>query len=52
MKFENFVILEKPMSESKMKETTKQGFAFRLTLFSISEECKKDIINEVKKNHM
>ncbi len=44
MSLNNFVVLKNPISASKMKELTNQGFSFRTTLFSISEEAAKKII--------
>lgn len=48
MHLDNFVVLEQPLSASKMKEVTGHGFNFRQTLFSISEEDSKKIIDEIK----
>ena len=44
MHLDNFVILTAPISASQMKEITGYGFNFRQTLFSISEEAAKKII--------
>lgn len=44
MHLDNFVILTTPISASQMKEITGYGFNFRQTLFSISEEAAKKII--------
>ncbi|WP_312060879.1 hypothetical protein [Anaerotignum sp.] len=52
MGLENFVILKAPMSASKMKKTTDQGFPFRTTMFSISDECREDMLREIMRNHM
>lgn len=48
MHLENFVVLEKPISASQMKEITGYGFNFRQTLFAISEESAKLIIESIK----
>lgn len=52
MGLDNFLILKVPMSASQMKEITGQGFPFRTTMFSISDECKDSIIEDITKNHM
>lgn len=52
MHLDNFTVLTKPLTASKMKEVTKQGFPFRTTLFNISEECKDKIIEEIKKQYI
>lgn len=52
MGLENFEILHKPMSASEMKKVTNQGFPFRTTMFSISDECKDDMIQDIRKNHL
>lgn len=44
MHLDNFVIFTAPISASQMKEITGYGFNFRQTLFSISEEAAKKII--------
>lgn len=48
MNLDNFTILDQPLSASKMKEITGHGFNFRQTLFSISEEDSKLIIDYSK----
>lgn len=48
MNLDNFVILDKPISAQKMKEITNHGFNFRQTLFSISKEDSKILINFIK----
>lgn len=44
MHLDNFVTLAEPISAAKMKEIADCGFNFRQTLFSISEEAAKRII--------
>lgn len=51
MGLEDFMILDPPMSASQMKEVTNQGFPFRTTMFSISDECKNVLIEDIIKNH-
>lgn len=48
MHLNNFVVLANPISASKMKELANCGFNFRQTLFSISEEAAKKIIQSIK----
>lgn len=48
MNLNKFVILKKPISASQMKDITNQGYPFRTTMFSISEEAAKLLINTVK----
>ena len=52
MHLDDFTVLKKPLSASKMKELTKQGFPFRTTMFYMSEECKDIIMKEIKKNYI
>ncbi len=52
MHLENFVKLSTPISAAQMKEITDRGFNFRQTLFSISEEASKKIINYIKSNNL
>lgn len=52
MGLENFVVLKTPMSASEMKKVTDQGFPFRTTMFSISDECKNGMIQEIMRSHM
>ena len=52
MHLDDFTVLKKPLSASKMKELTKQGFPFRTTMFYMSEECKDIIMKEIKKNYL
>lgn len=51
MKLEKFKELKIPFSASDMKTVANQGFNFRQTLFSISEECKELLTKEIKKNY-
>lgn len=48
MYLDNFTVLDTPISASKLKEISGHGFNFRQTLFSISEEDSKKIINFTK----
>ena len=52
MHLEHFAVLKEPMSASKMKELTKQGFPFRTTMFTISEECSDLIVREIQKHYL
>jgi hypothetical protein len=52
MKLDRFKILNKPFTASEMKAIANQGFNFRQTMFSISEECKDLLIKEVKRNYL
>lgn len=52
MKLDDFKELTKPIAASEMKELTNQGFNFRQTLFSISEENKDILIKEIRKNRL
>ena len=51
MILDNFVELSKPISASQMKDITDSSFNFRQTMFSISEEAAKKIINYVRNNN-
>lgn len=51
-KLNQFQVLKTPMSASQMKTVTGQGFNFRQTMFSISEESMDKLIAEIKKNHL
>ena len=48
MKLEKFQELKNPLSASDMKRVANQGFNFRQTMYSISEECKDFLIKEIK----
>lgn len=52
MHLDDFTVLKKPLSASKTKELTKQGFPFRTTMFYMSEECKDIIMKEIKNNYL
>ncbi len=52
MRLEKFKTLSRPLSASRMKEVTGQGFSFRPTLYSISGECSEILIKEILKNHL
>ena len=48
MHLDNFVALKEPISAARMKEIADCGFNFRQTLFSISEDAAKKIIQSIK----
>lgn len=48
----SFHQLKKPMSASEMKKTADQGFGFRPTMFSISDESRDKLLAEIKKNYL
>ncbi|KOS68957.1 hypothetical protein AEA09_10635 [Lysinibacillus contaminans] len=48
----DFYQLKKPLSASKMKEICKQGFNFRQTMFSISEENANKLIDTIQKEYL
>lgn len=48
MHLDDFKELKEPISASKMKEITQQGYNFRQTMFSISEEAADKIIKYTK----
>ena len=52
MHLDDFTVLKKPLSASKMKELTKQGFQFLKTIFYMIDECKDIIMKEIKKNYL
>ena len=52
MNLEKFRELKTPLSASEIKSITNQGFNFRPTMFSISEECKNLLIKEIEKKYM
>jgi len=52
MILDDFVILKKPMGASAMKKAANKGFPFRTTMFSIDEESKNLIINEIERIHL
>lgn len=52
MKLDKFKILKTPFTASEMKSVTNQGFKFRQTMFSISEECRELLIKEIKKKYL
>lgn len=47
-----FKLLKTPMSAAKMKEVAKQGFSFRMTMYSISDECRDRLLEEIQRNHL
>lgn len=52
MKLDKFKELERPLSAAEMKNITNQGFNFRQTMFSVSDECKNLLVKEIKKNYL
>lgn len=52
MKLEKFKRLKRPFAASEMKAVANQGFNFRLTMFSISEESRDLLIKEIKKKYL
>lgn len=48
MHLDKFIKLQTPISAAKMKELTNQGFPFRTTMFSISEEAAKILMETIK----
>jgi hypothetical protein len=52
MKLDKFTELSTPFSASAMKVVANQGFNFRQTMFSISEENKDILIKEIKKRYL
>lgn len=52
MKLDKFKKLQTPFSASEMKTVTNQGFNFRQTMFSISEECRNLLTKEIKKKYL
>ena len=48
MKLDKFQELRIPLTASEMKKVANQGFNFRQTMFSISEDCKELLIKEIK----
>lgn len=52
MKLDKFKKLKIPFSASEMKAVSNQGFNFRQTMFSISEESRDLLIKEIKKKYL
>jgi hypothetical protein len=52
MKLDDFKQLKKPFCASEMKKVANQGFQFRQTRFSISEESKDLLIEEIRNNYL
>lgn len=52
MKLDKFKELKIPFTASEMKVITNQGFNFRQTMFSISEESRELLIKEIKKKYI
>jgi len=52
MKLDKFKKLKKPFVASEMKAIANQGFNFRQTMFSISEESRDLLIKEIKKKYI
>lgn len=52
MKLDKFKELKTPFSASEMKRIANQGFNFRPTMFSISEECRDLLIKEIRNKYL
>ncbi len=52
MQLDNFEILKKPLDAATMKLVAKKGFSFRSTMFSIDEESKDLIMDEIRNNYL
>lgn len=52
MKLDKFKKLKMPFMASEMKVITNQGFNFRQTMFSISEEGRDLLVKEIKKSYL
>ncbi|HFJ9318631.1 TPA: hypothetical protein ACGW54_003942 [Bacillus tropicus] len=52
MKLDKFKKLKKTFAASEMKAVVNQGFNFRQTMFSISEESRDLLIKEIKKKYL
>lgn len=52
MKLDKFKKLKKTFAASEMKAVANQGFNFRQTMFSISEESRDLLIKEIKKKYL
>jgi uncharacterized protein YfkK (UPF0435 family) len=52
MKLDKFKKLKKPFSASEMKAVANQGFNFRQTMFTISEESRDLLIKEIKEKYL
>lgn len=52
MKLDKFKKLKAPFSAPEMKIVANQGFNFRQTLFSISEECRESLVKEIRKKYL
>ena len=48
----SFRELRRPLSAAEMKRVTGQGFPFRTTMFSISDECRERLLDEIRKNYL
>lgn len=48
----SFHRLKTPLPASEMKKAAGQGFTFRATMFSISDECRKKLVEEIQKNYL
>lgn len=48
----SFLQLTRPMPASEMKRITGQGFPFRTTMFSISDECREKLLDEIRRNYL
>lgn len=47
-----FHLLKAPMSAAEMKKVTDQGFSFRTTMFSISDESRERLLAEIKRHYL
>ena len=47
-----FQVLKRPLSASEMKRVTGQGFSFRNTMFSVSDECREKLLEEIRKHYL
>lgn len=52
MKLDKFKELKDPVTASEMKDITNQGFNFRQTMYSISEESRDLLIKEIKEKYV
>lgn len=52
MKLDKFIKLKTPFTASEMKTIANQGFNFRQTMFSVSEECRDLLTKEIRNNYL
>lgn len=48
----SFKQLKTPMPASEMKKTANQGFPFRTTMFSVSDESRDKLLEEIRRNYL